>query len=266
MLGTVTLLRRYPVKSMLGEDIGTSAEVTPVGLAGDRGHALIHTATGRVVSAKNPRLWRAMLTLTARTAGNAVTITFPDGGTAASADPGIDDRLSDFLGQPVTLTATPPPDARMEHADPDDVIRHGVAAAVRTELRPLGTGTFFNFAALHLITTSTLASTGADLVRYRPNIVVGTPDLDGYPENDWVGNDLVIGDVVLRVIARTPRCAVPTLQHGTTVDVDTSALRMVAEHNRVPAYDGGEPMPCAGVYAQVTRPGRIGVTDRVRFA
>ena len=168
MLGTVTLLRRYPVKSMLGEDIGQSAEVTPIGLAGDRGHALIHTPTGRVVSAKNPRLWRAMLTLHA--AGtDTVTITFPDDTTAASTDPGIDERLSDFLGQPVTLTATPPPDAQMEHADPDEVIRHGVAATVRTQLRPLGTGTFFNYAALHLITTSTLASTGADLIRYRPN-------------------------------------------------------------------------------------------------
>jgi uncharacterized protein len=264
MLGTVTLLRRYPVKSMLGEDIGLSAEVTPIGLAGDRGHALIHTPTGRVVSAKNPRLWRAMLTLHA--AGtDTVTITFPDDTTAASTDPGIDDRLSDFLGQPVTLTHTPPPDARMEHADPDEVIRHGVAATVSTQLRPLGTGTFFNFAALHLITTSTLASTGADLIRYRPNIVIGTPDLDGYPENDWLGRDVSIGTVMLRVIARTPRCAVPTLQHGTTAGVDKSALRVVAEHNRVPAFDSGEPMPCAGVYAQVLRPGRIGVADSVAF-
>jgi uncharacterized protein YcbX len=265
MLGTVTLLRRYPVKSMLGEDIGPCAEVTPIGLAGDRGHALIHTSTGRVVSAKNPRLWRAMLTLTANAAGDAVAITFPDGKTAVSTDPGIDDRLSGFLGQPVTLTCTPPPDARMEHADPDDVIRHGVAATVRTEVRPLGTGTFFNFASLHLISTATLASTGADLIRYRPNIVIGTPELDGYPENDWLGRDLAIGEVLLRVIARTPRCAVPTLQHGTTAGVDKSPLQVVAEHNRIPAFDGGEPMPCAGVYAQVLRPGRIGLTDGVRF-
>jgi hypothetical protein len=266
MLGTVTLLRRYPVKSMLGEDVGQSAEVTPAGLAGDRGHALIHTPTGRVVSAKNPRLWRAMLTLTATTAANAVTIAFPGGTVALSTDPGLDERLSDFLGQPVTLTATPPPDAQMEHASPDDVIRHGVTARVRTALIPLGTGTFFNFAALHLITTSTLASAGADLIRYRPNIVIGTPDLDGYPENDWLGRNLAIGEAVVQVIARTPRCAVPTLQHGTAAGLDTSAVRVLAEHNRVPAFAGRDPEPCAGVYAQVLRPGRIGVSDRVAFA
>jgi uncharacterized protein len=271
MPGTVTLLRRYPVKSMLGEDAGSHAEVTAAGLAGDRTHALIHTVTGRVVSAKNPRLWRAMLLLQASAGPDGdVTITFPGGDTAAGADPGTDARLSGFLGQPVTLTATPPRDARMEHADPDDVIRHGVAAAVRTELRPLGAGTFFNFAALHLITTSTLASAGqgdgTGLIRYRPNIVIGTPGLDGYPENGWVGRDLAIGEVVVRVIARTPRCAVPTLRHGTAAGVDKSALRVVAEHNRVPAFDGRVPEPCAGVYAQVLRPGRIGVTDSVRFA
>jgi uncharacterized protein len=267
MTGTVALLRRYPVKSMLGEDTGPHARVTPIGLAGDRSHALIHTATGRVVSAKNPRLWRAMLLLQASTGPDGdVTITFPGGETASAADPGIGQRLSGFLGQPVTLTATRPAGAQMEHADPGDVIRHGVAATVRTELRPLGTGTFFNFAALHLITTATLASTGADLIRYRPNIVIGTPDLDGYPENDWVGRDLAIGEVRLRVIARTPRCAVPTLQHGPAAGVDKSALRVVAEHNRVPAFDGRDPEPCAGVYAQVLRPGRIGVADRVRLA
>ena len=35
MLGTVTVLRRYPVKSMLGEELH-AAEVTRSGLAGDR--------------------------------------------------------------------------------------------------------------------------------------------------------------------------------------------------------------------------------------
>jgi uncharacterized protein len=267
MLGTVTLLRRYPVKSMLGEDIGADAEITPAGLAGDRGHALIHTSTGRVVSAKNPRLWRAMLTLQASAGPDGdVTITFPDGSTAAGTDPGIDKLLSDFLGQPVVLTATPPPDAQMEHADPEDVVRHGVAAIVRTELRPLGIGTFFNFAPLHLITTSTLASANANLVRYRPNIVIGTPDRDGYTENDWLGSDLAIREVVLRVIARTPRCAVPTLQHGTLIGTDPAALRVLAENNRVPAFDGRAPEPCAGVYAQVLRPGRIACDDPVTLA
>lgn len=271
MLGTVTMLRRYPVKSMLGEGIGHRADVTATGLAGDRGHALVHRTTGRVVSAKNPRLWRAMLTLRAAVAGDGIAITFPCGKTASSADPDIDEVLSAFLGQPVTLAGTPPDGAVMEHADPADVIRDGVAAEVRTELIPLGGGTFFNFAALHLLTTSTLAritelGTAAELVRYRPNIVVDTPGSPGFTENGWLDKDLAIGEAVIRVIARTPRCAVPTLQHGATIGKDPAALAVLTDHNRIPALRGLVPQPCAGVYAQVVRPGRVSVNDPVVLA
>ena len=58
------MLRRYPVKSMLGEELRT-ADVTERGLAGDRALALVHSETSKVVSAKNPRLWRDMLKLAA---------------------------------------------------------------------------------------------------------------------------------------------------------------------------------------------------------
>src|SRR5258708_12939122 len=61
MLGTVTILRRYPVKSMLGEDL-VEAEVSRSGLARDRRLAVVSRRTGKVASAKYPRLWRDMLT------------------------------------------------------------------------------------------------------------------------------------------------------------------------------------------------------------
>jgi hypothetical protein len=46
-LGSVALLRRYPVKSMLGEDL-PAGDVTNRGLAGDRVVALVHRETGKV--------------------------------------------------------------------------------------------------------------------------------------------------------------------------------------------------------------------------
>ena len=64
MLGTVTVLRRYPVKSMLGENLD-EAEVSRSGLARDRRLAVVSRRTGKVASAKYPRLWRDMLTLSA---------------------------------------------------------------------------------------------------------------------------------------------------------------------------------------------------------
>jgi uncharacterized protein len=271
-MGWISLLRRYPVKSMLGEDVEAS-EVTDLGLAGDRGLALVHRETGKVASAKNPRIWRDLLRLAATATAGAVRITFPDGKTAWSTDADIDDVLSGFLQQPVTLTATPPQAATLERAVPEEVLRAGVTAEVEVRHGELREGTFFDFAPLHLLTTSTLARIAAlhprgtaDLVRYRPNIVIST-ETEGFTENDWLDRDLSIGDdLVVRVVVRTPRCAIPTLAHG-DLPRDTAALRVLADHNRVPPVEGSDGTePCAGVYAQVLRPGRIGQGDLVRYA
>ena len=52
--GTVVSLWRYPVKSMLGEELNSSL-VTERGLLGDRTYAVIDKQTGKVASAKNLR-------------------------------------------------------------------------------------------------------------------------------------------------------------------------------------------------------------------
>ena len=271
--GSVALLRRYPVKSLLGENLG-ACDVTGRGLAGDRVLALVHRETGKVASAKNPRLWRDLLRLAAAS-GPDVKIAFPDGTAMASTDPGIHAALSEFLGHPVTLTATPPPDATLDRADPDQVLRDGIEAPVQVEIGHLGgaapQGTFFDFAPLHLITTSTLeriaelSPRGAvELERYRPNIVIRTA-APGFAENDWTGRDLLIGsELTIRIVCRTPRCAIPTLEHG-DLPRDVAALRVPAAHNRVSPLDDWGPQPCAGVYAQVLRPGRVEVGDVARL-
>src|SRR6516162_3005383 len=162
MLGTVAALRRYPVKSMRGEDVD-AGDVTFTGLAGDRRLAVVSRTTGKIASAKLPRLWRDLLTL------------------AAAADYAAGDR-----------------------AVPEAVLRDGVDAPVPAELMEIGgggpPGTFVDFAPLHLLTTSTLDRIAelspyrrADLERYRPNIVVRTT-APGFTENDWLEQNLRIGD------------------------------------------------------------------------
>jgi uncharacterized protein len=280
MLGTVAALRRYPVKSMLGEDVD-AGDVTFTGLAGDRQLAVVSRATGKIASAKFPRLWRDLLTLSAASADDlamdgAVRITLPEGKIVWSSDAGVDAALSDLLDQPVTLTATPVPGAALDRAVPEAVLRDGVDAQVPAELMEIGgggpPGTFVDFAPLHLLTTSTLDRIAelipdgrADLERYRPNIVIRTAAA-GFTENDWLERTLRVGeDLVLRVIARTPRCAVPTLAHG-ALPRDPDALRVLARYNRVEPLDSLDPEPCAGVYAEVLRPGRIRTGDPVRLA
>lgn len=273
-VGTVAVLRRYPVKSMLGENL-RACEVTGRGLTGDRVFGLVHRETGKVASAKNPRLWRSLLRLSAAS-GPDVKIAFPDGTSMAAAAPGIDAALSEFLGHNITLTDDPPSDATLDRADPEQVLRDGMTARVRVEALHLGDaspgGTFFDFAPLHLLSTSTLARIAelsprgtVELDRYRPNLVIRTAAA-GFTENDWAGRELRVGsDLAVRVMARTPRCAIPTLEHG-GLPRDVDALRVPAAHNRISPLDGLGPQPCAGVYAQVLRPGRIQVGDVVRLA
>ena len=287
MLGTVTTLRRYPVKSMLGEDL-QAGEVSRAGLAGDRRLAVVSRRTGKIASAKYPRLWRDMLTLSAEALSAealsaeavdghevAALITLPGGETVRSTDESVDDILSGLLDEPVTLTATPPPGASLDRAVPEAVLRDGIAAPVPATLIEIGAaappGTFVDFAPLHLITTATLDRIAelsphrrADLERYRPNVVIGTGG-SGFTENDWLGRELRVGGgLVLRVIARTPRCAIPTLAHG-HLPRDTEALRVVARNNRISPLPDVDPEPCAGVYAEVLQPGRISTGDSARW-
>ena len=63
----------------------------------------------------------------------------------------------------------------------------------------------------------------------------------------------------LNVILPTPRCAVPTLAHG-TLPRRTDAVRTVLEHNRIPLPGFGL-KPCLGAYAQVLTPGTIALGD-----
>ncbi|WP_374712677.1 MOSC domain-containing protein [Symbiobacterium terraclitae] len=281
IVGQVTQLRRYPVKSMLGEEV-RAAEVTSRGILGDRAYALVDRETGRVASAKRPHLWRRLLACAAEMlpAGAAadgrpaVRIALPDGRAFRNTEPGLEEALSELLGRRVSLVAEPPAEAQLERADPEEVLLKGTAADVPFSVGPLGAGspagTFFDFAPVHLITTATLSRLAAwsrrgkaEAVRFRPNIVVDTaPARDAFLENEWVGSVLQVGaDVLLRVVVPTPRCAVPTLAHGDLPD-DPEPLRVASQHNRVP-IPGLGPLPCVGIYAQVVRPGRVSEGDPV---
>lgn len=261
----VAALRRYPVKSMLGEQLA-AVGVTHEGIERDRGLALLDPVTGLVATAKHPRLWRALLTFSASAPAEQVLITPPDGDPMRADDPGLDARLSAALGRTVTLVSERPEGASVERPDPEEVLAHGVEAAVDAPTLAIGQGTtgrtFVDYAPVHLITTATLDEVGAELVRYRPNLVIETPPgTPPYLENDWVGHDLLIGGVLLRVAIPTPRCAVPTLEHG-TLPRAPHAVRALLEHNRVEVPGFGV-LPCAGAYAEVRSPGTMRTGDAV---
>jgi uncharacterized protein YcbX len=262
--GTVTVLRRYPVKSMLGEELET-ASLASAGIEGDRTVAVIDSGTGNVATAKHPKLWKGLLGLAAEWNEGKPLITLPDGATISVSDPVADGVLSGILGRDVRLETTRPDGAVVGRPDPEDVIESGDDADVPYRLLQIGLGTpgtnFVDFAPVHLITTATLARVGMETIRYRPNLVIDTGDSPAFAENDWTGREITIGDVRLLVITPTPRCAVPTLAHG-PLPRRTQAVRVLLEHNRLDLRDFGR-VPCLGAYAQVLTPGTIALGDRV---
>lgn len=86
---------------------------------------------------------------------------------------------------------------------------------------------------MHLITRATLDRLGMDARRYRPNLVIDTPDdREPFGENAWLGREFSVGEVRLRGTLPTPRCSGPTLEHG-ALPRDPRALRPLTELNRV---------------------------------
>ena len=265
--GSVVSLWRYPVKSMMGEELNAT-EITERGLLGDRAYALVDSSDGKVVTAKNPRKWpnffdyRATLIETPR--GNPeLRITLPDGTIAASQQGDLNQIISKALNREVTLSAT---------------LGSNVGAATAEEYWPdmegldyrdtvtdfdLPEGTFFDCATVHLLTTATLDQLRQlypegrfEVRRFRPNIVVeSTSGEKGFIENSWIGHTLAIGDEVrLSITEGCPRCVMTTLPQG-DLPRDTGILRTAAQHNQAHI----------GVYANVQQGGRVRRGDSVRI-
>jgi uncharacterized protein len=268
--GTVVSMWRYPVKSMLGEEINSSY-VTERGLIGDRTYALIDQETGKVASAKNPRKWgklfdfRATFIDAPQVVENIppVRITFPDGTQIFSSDQEyIDHTLSKVLSREVRLMrATSLDKPSYEEYWPDI---EGLAQREKVTDEVMPTQTFFDIAVIHLLTTSTINRLRElypegrfEVRRFRPNIVVESASSEekNFVENLWVGKKLKIGeDIVLKVTAPCTRCVMTTLPQG-DLPKDLGILRTTAKYNHVNA----------GVYASVHEGGTIHRGEPVRL-
>jgi uncharacterized protein len=239
--GSVVALWRYPVKSMMGEELN-SCEVTDRGLLGDRQFAVVDRATGKVGGAKNPRRWGNFFDFRAASAEapnlggriSPVRITLPDGEVVGNDRADLEQILSHAFGRDIAFV-----EARAE----------GMTSGVAEEYWPdiaglehrdtvtdfeMPAGTFFDIAVVHLLTTSTIDCLRElypqgrfEAHRFRPNIVVSTGSEDaGFVESDWIGRTVVISDTVrLAITEPCPRCVMITLPQGDLPNDSGSSVR-----------------------------------------
>ena len=221
-VGRVSLLRRYPVKSLSGEDLD-EVYVDARGVAADRLWAVVDP-DGKLGSGKSSRRFRQMhglLELAATYDGEVPVIAMPDGSTVRGDDPAVHDALSAYVGRSV----------RLAH---EDGVPH------------------FDDGPVHVVTTSALAAvteahgSAVDVRHFRPNVVLDTGPDPGFPEDQWLGRRLTLGDVELEVVAPMPRCVMVTMpQVGVAGEKDLL-------HTVTDTHDTD-----FGVLAEVRRPGRL---------
>jgi uncharacterized protein YcbX len=225
----VASLRRYPVKSLVGEQV-ERLEVDSRGCIGDRRWS-IRTTTGRIGSGKSTRRFEAvagLLELRATTHQGRVRIGFPDGRRCFADDDDADDLLTRHLGRAVTLAM----ETGVSHFDDGPVSLLGTAsvAAVAADRRE-----------------------PVDPARFRPNILIDT-DVP-LVEDTWVGRRVQIGTATFAVTMSSPRC----------VMVDMPTADLPAQHGNLLAT-GRLNDACLGVIATVVTPGTIAVGDMVTIA
>jgi hypothetical protein len=227
----VSEIRRFPIKSLLGERLDTVA-VDGRGLAGDRLWA-VRDADGKFGSGKNTRRFRripGLFDLRGRLIDSAhAEVELPDGRRYRDDDSAGHAAVSQHLGRDVTITREA------------DVLHHdeGPVSVITTA---------------RLRHVSSLLGAPVEALRFRANLLI---DADGREpvEDGWLERALSVGpDLILRVRRRLTRCVMIDMAQD-EVPEHGRILRTLSEHNDL----------MFGVWATVERPGVVAVGDEARL-
>jgi hypothetical protein len=241
-IGQVSGLWRYPVSSLAGEPMQAMA-FAQGGAEGDRQFGLVDVAHDMIAAPDRAEKWHNAPRIRTRLDGDGqLEIAVPGGSWLAAPGPDCDRAVSLYLGFEAAIR--PFAGEGPENYD-------GAFTAARYEKAPV-----------HLLTTASLARLKAlhpagnpDPRRFRPGMLVDMPEIEGsFPETEWIGRRIAIGDVELTVKEPCRRCGFTILaQDG--IDNDPGILRTLVRHN---AHN-------IGVYCTVDRPGRVTLNAPMRF-
>jgi len=268
------------VKSMIGVETD-SVSLSQLGIVGDRHWAVRDNERGGIRGAKKIG---ELMQFSARSAGDGsahVIITLPNGEEVRSDEARVDTVLSDALGRSVSLESLPADEA-LEHfrrgpSDSTDVMAELRGVFGRTDDEPLPDfsvfppeitefesppGTHHDCWPLMVMTTSALDTLRTalpesviDILRFRPSVVVDTPDDTGHPEFLWKGRKGQLGSSVVEFLDPCPRCVMITRRINDLIPEDRAIMRhVVRDLNQA-----------VGVYARIVTPGKVSVGDTLTF-
>jgi uncharacterized protein len=245
----VSQLARAPVKGMRLQSV-SEIQLEQDKVTGDREFLVIGHDGQLLLTTRTPALLQIEPSFDR--AHNVLALRFPDGSVVQDTpEPGapaitrmydrreipgrivsgpLSDALSSYLGRAVHLFKRDP-----EHLGNDD--------------EPV---TLMSEASLQALAPE-LNGTVPDQRRFRMTITIA--GADAWAEHAWRGQDAQVGEVILRVIAPVPRCAVTTRnpESGAT---DARVLHALARLR-------GKDDITFGVWCEIIRPGLIHVGDLV---
>ncbi len=238
-IGTLSALRRYPVKSMAGEDL-QEARVSYAGLAGDRVYAFVDNQNqsdfpwmtgrqGHEMILFRPRFLDAPATDDGQPnpAQYAAEVTTPEGETFRVDDPKFSEYLEKRFGRSLRLRFS---ERSMTDACPVSLLSYGTLRALGEEVGIV-----------------------LDPRRFRANFYVRWENDRPYFEDAFVGRALQIGDTVaFQVVKKDSRCIMITLDPETAKPAKQVFETVTRRH-------GG----CTGVYGAVLQEGIVRVKDPV---
>lgn len=231
-IGKVVEIWRYPVSS-LGGEICHEAEIGLQGIEGDRRFGLFDAVSGALAAPEKDARWRPALFLKSAIDENGIRIGFPNGRWLYLEDSQL----------PLALSAH---------------FRFGVEVGSYVEADPLAPSVpriknRYSVSPLHLVTSSSLRElqlmtpiSNIDRLRFRPNILLETEGMAGFPEFGWIGDTIGFGAVEVTVTEKTKRCGMTLIAQPELQEQPEILRTMLRNTSRA-----------LGVYCEPTKTGRI---------
>lgn len=281
-VGHIGQLWQYPVKSMAGHTV-ESAYLATDGMEGDRYWAVREEEAGQITVVRRiPKLLQCSARFESAPSADVIPpvhITLPDGEEFSSAAADAHERLSEFLGKPVTIWPKQPRsnwkhyrlaqpagarEVKRQFASKELPDLSSISLSRITELMIFATplGRYHDVYPLHILSSGAIAKMREiepdgdfRVERFRPNLYIesaeGVVDFDDF---SWVGGTLKIGEVTLRCESRTVRCSAPA-QPQVGLAKDAKVIR---------ALEAGTGRHL-GINVTVVKAGRVQVGDEVTF-